>query len=508
MAHPFIERLLALFSSFGDPEAEKKRLLKQIGKELSRYKFKFYKVRGEEVLPAFARFFYDFYKLMAPAQVFLQNIQESSVLRGIVIDHFLTKEAREMQEGFSEENIAERIKTTPLKQLTQQLRDEMVKFFSMFDANLIREIDRTWNAILSFSRLVNFDYFFLLKKFDSNITERSFVYQPKFEPIRSEYISDDLKDFLEVISGMDFDRDWRPVFQILATFKGVEPVAADQWAKTSSQLKNLLRSEVFTQMVRHIDKDPHWVCRPYRPEERIVEAYLQKLKTQTEVCIQKNLQERRNDKIDQLAKVIFGTAAVSRMKNYTEKANLAFSKRMLGGYIHVQGLNYLKAFILDIFKKDIRELVDLFLIRGQWTANQLSQHLSEAFHNVLEVSEKLLAFDENLADDAPLGSRLRTILLKSERDKEQVQLLRNHLKTINEEAQELINTAAQNLIAVGKSLKGLLDDYGRSPRELLTNWKEIESVSEEPIAENLVEVYKKIYAFIQLMQYFARGSGT
>lgn len=506
MALAFLEKIFSLFSSAGDPEAEKKKLLKQIGKDLSKHKYKFYKVRGEEAQPALGKFFYDVYKILAPAQVFMQNAASSSVLRSIVIDQFLDKEGHELQERLTEESIAERVKTTALKELTQEVRDDLVKLFSLFDANLIREIDSAWNAIITFTRLVNFDYFFLLKKFDSNITERSFTYQPKFDSIRSEYVSDDLKDFLEIVGGMDLDRDWRPIFEVLKTFKGVEVVAIEQWNKLVALLKNLLRSDIFSLMVQHIDKNPHWTSSPNRSDEHIVEAHLQKLKTQTEVTIQKSLQERRNNKIEDLAKQIFGTAAVSRMKNYTEKANIGFSKRMLGGYIHVQGLNYLKAFLLDFFKKDIREIVDLFLIRGQWTTNQMSQQLSEAFHDVLRVSDALIAFDEKLADDGPLGSRLRTILHKSERDKEQVVLLRNHLKAINEEAQGMINTAARNLIVVGKNLKSLLDDHARLPHELLINWKEIEVMSDPPIAQRVLAVYKSIYLFIQLMQFFAKGS--
>jgi hypothetical protein len=40
---------------------------------------------------------------------------------------------------------------------------------------------------------VNFDYYFLLKKFDSGIPERTFSYVPKFETIRGEYVLEDLK---------------------------------------------------------------------------------------------------------------------------------------------------------------------------------------------------------------------------------------------------------------------------------------------------------------------------
>jgi hypothetical protein len=505
MAISFIERIISLFSSLGDAEAEKKRQLKQIGRVLAKHRFKFYKVRGEEVLPALAKYFYDTYRLVAPAQVFMQNVLSSAALKNLIIDNNLEKESREIQERLSEESIAERFKTMSVKDLSQQVRDDMVKFFAVFDANKIRQIDASYNAIVCFASFVNFDYFFLLKKFDSNISERSFTYIPKFEPIRSEYIVDDIKDYVDIVAGMDFDQDWRSVFEILRLFKGVEVVPIDQWNKHMALTANILRSEVFEYMVRHIDKDPRWQVKPQRPDEHIVEAYLQKLKTQTEVVIQKSLQEKRNEKIDDLAKAIFGTPAISRMKNYTEKANLTFSKKMLGGYIHVQAMNYLKAFLLDYFKKDIRELVDLMLIRGQWSAHQMSQILSEAFHTVMKVSEQILIFDDNLGDDSQLGGRLRSILAKSDRDKEQIVLLRNHLKTINEDAQKMVNTAAQNLIVVGKNLKGLLDDHARSPHDLIVNWKEIELASDKPIAQRIAEVYKQIYLFIQLMQNFTQS---
>jgi hypothetical protein len=206
-----------------------------------------------------------------------------------------------------------------------------------------------------------------------------------------------------------------------------------------------------------------------------------------------------------LAKAVFGTTAVSRLKNYTDKANLVFSKKMLGGYMHVQGLNYLKAFLLDFFKKDIRELVDLFLIRGQWSTNLLSQQLSEGFHELMSVSEKLIAFDESLADDAEMGLRMRNYLAKAERDKDQLKNLRTSLKNVNDEAQRMINSSAQALIAIGKNLKNVLEDYQRTPHELIINWKEIEFATERPIDERVTEVYKKIYFFVQLMQFFAKA---
>ncbi|GAB1482686.1 DUF5312 family protein [Treponema sp.] len=505
MALAIIDRILNLFSGSGDAESEKRKLLKQIGKDLNKHKYKFYKPRSEEAQGILGKFFYDLYKIVSPAQVFLQNASTSMQLRHLVIDSFLDKRMLELQDRLGEESIKERSQTMPTKELSQQLKDELVSFFAGFDGGRVKSIDDCYTAILAFTQFVNFDYFFLLKKFDSNISERNFTYHPKFDAIRAEYLSEDLKDFMEVLHAMDLDQDWKTVFSVLKQYKGVEVVALDQWSKLVALLKDIRRSGILELMVRHIDKNPTWVPMANYSDERVVEPYLQKLRTQTEVAIQKILQEKRNAKVEELAVAVFGTSAVSRLKYYTDKSNIVFAKKMLGGFTQVQGLNYLKAFLLDYFKRDIRELVDLFLIRGQWSANLLSQQLSEGFHELMTVSEKLISFDESLADDGDLGNRIRISMAKAERDKDNVKNLRLLLKGVNDEAQRLINSGAQSLIAIGKNLKNILEDYQRSPRELIINWKEIELASEQPIDQRVTEVYKKIYYFVQLMQFFAKS---
>ena len=131
---------------------------------------------------------------------------------------------------------------------------------------------------------------------------------------------------------------------------------------------------------------------------------MQKLSTQVGTLIQRIIQERRNSKIEEIAKQIFGTSVVLRMKNYTEKANVVFAKKMLGGYTQAPAMNYLKAYLMDFFKKDIRELVDLLIIRGQWTTAIQSQQLSDAYHSIMEVSDRIIEFDDSLADDSEMGT--------------------------------------------------------------------------------------------------------
>ena len=115
------------------------------------------------------------------------------------------------------------------------------------------------------------------------------------------------------------------------------------------------------------------------------------------------------------------------MRNYTDVANLAFSKKMLGGFIYVSPMNYLKAFFLDFLKGDIKNVIDGFLIRGQWSTPVLSQQLSESFHKLMEASQQLLAFDADLSEDEQRGRAIKNAMTKSDRDQAMIRVFRQYL---------------------------------------------------------------------------------
>jgi hypothetical protein len=52
---------------------------------------------------------------------------------------------------------------------------------------------------------------------------------------------------------------------------------------------------------------------------------------------------------------------------------------------------------------------------------------------------------------------------------------------------------------VGKYMKALSDDIQKKQSELIINWKELDGFSRSPLAPRLLESYKKINYFVQLM---------
>ncbi|MDR2402954.1 MAG: DUF5312 family protein [Spirochaetaceae bacterium] len=505
----FFNRLLDLFAGSKDPEAIKKRLLKTVIKNLAANKYsKFYKPKTGQVEPAFAKFLYAVYHIIAPAQVFMQNAAKSARLKEAVIEEVLDGELLGILNGLSAESIEERAKKTPPEELARRLREELTTLSGAFDITRVNAADGCYNIILAFTRFAAFDFYFLLKKFDAALQERSFSRAPSFVPIRGNAVTGELKDFLEVSGALDPDQDWRMVLKVLRAYKGdIDVVVYEQWNKLLLQLRDIKRSGILELMVRHIDNNPLWQSNPKFSTECITDAFLEAKRTEIEKIIETVINAKRNTKIEELVRVVFGETDTNRLKYYTDKNSELYVKKNFSGFTHAQSLNYLKAFLLDYFKKDIRELCDLLLIRGQWSSNVLSQQMSGGFHEIMTIAEQIITFDDSLADNGANGSRLKAAIVKVDRDKGQAKYIRLILTSVNEEAQGMVLKAAHALIMIGRNLKNVLEDLQKNPRELIMNWKELESASPEPMVQRITTIYKKMFCFIQILQLLNPNEG-
>ncbi|POQ99102.1 hypothetical protein AU468_10830 [Alkalispirochaeta sphaeroplastigenens] len=503
-----LERILGIFLGFGDPERDRKRALKAIGKSLSKDRFKFYKPRGSQVEAPLARMLYDTYRAVYAVRKLVQPSDTSGALKLLVIESRMTDQQYELKEQMEERALRERAKTREVKDLAEEVRDTLINFVGAFDANRVKEINTTYNELRAFVQFCNFDYYFTLRKFDSAISEDSFTYKPKFDSIDAEYVVDDLRDFQEFLYGLPLETDWQRIFDLLSSYRGVEVVDRDAWQKVVKALRQVSESRILERIVQHAAEDPEWIAKPAVYNARIVEPYLNELKTNVEGILQKLVKERRNNRIEKLVHQVFGTTVVARTKNYTAKANVVFQKSDVEGFLHTDSLNYLKAYLLDYFKKDMREIVqDLLIVRGKWVTSVQAQQVSDAYHGVLAVSEQIIKLDDSLADEGELGQRLRRAAGRVvERDPGTQKQLKELVKTINQEAERLVAEAAQNLIVIGKNLKALVEDVERKEPAMIINWKELDAAIEEDLREQMSALYRQLYYLVQLLQVYTAKS--
>jgi hypothetical protein len=497
-----LERMFAMFAS-DDPERRKQRLLRELAAELKRSRSRFYNPLKMTAEPGLAKFFWEIYKTVAAAQVLLKGAEVSGALKLAMVDLALQEEQLLLKERLSEPAITERAKNgTDPGAVAAEVKQDLHTFMEGIDANWMNDVDAQYNRLLVLMDLIGFDYFFLLKKFDPGFPERDFSYTPRFESVDVDGVLEEVQDFLEILPNVDPDADWARMLGILKEHRGMDVVSGDALRKSLQVIRDAQRSGAMLMMARHALQNPTWKPMNRTHRERIVEPYLQKIKVEAETTAAKTAHGQRSEKLLDLARQVFGSGAVEQLPNYSENSNSQYAQKMLGGFLYVTALNYLRAFLIGFLPKTIREVVDLLIIKGKWANNQPSQQMSEAFHQLLSLTEKINRFDVDLAEDGELGRRLKTIAMRADRDRKALVQLRTALQQVNEEARTMLGDAVQHFVAIARVLKLAHEDIGKPNPAYLVNWKELRPTSDRDPRPLIAGVYKKIYAFIQLMQMY------
>lgn len=495
-------KLFSFILGRNDPEKNKRRELKYIAKNLKRQRSKFYKSRGDMAEAGLARFFYDLYKIFGPIQTLLRLADSSDALKTMVIEASITDADLAIKDQLTEEAIREQVEELDSKKVIENVKNNLKKFQSVFIGVVVDEINSTYILLDILIQLIGFDYYFLLKKFDARLPENDFVYKPHFIDINGTYLVEDLKNFLDIIAPFDSAAPWSQVFEMYKQYRGSDLITVEQWRRIVQLIQNVKRSRALEMVTQLISEDPTYKPVEKITKENIVERYLSKQKTQVETSLQKIASEKKNQKIEQLKRRIFGTDQVSSLQNYTETANLAVLKKSVGRFIHVTPLNYLKTYLIDYLKTEIRTIVDLLLVKGKWSTNQISQQFSESYHQLLNAATEIIEFDEALAEEGEIGKKIRGLNLRAKRDKNANTQLWQLVKQINDRAKNFIVEAAKNLIILGKMLKLALDDHDKTNHDIIINWQEIESATDQDIRELMLSVYKQIYYFMELLKQF------
>jgi hypothetical protein len=522
MGEALLDRVISIISGDNEPDADKRILLRMISRDLTQNRFaSFYRMKTEEASPVFASFIYEVYHLAYPVQVFFNKPENGALLKQMCYEAFMDSRMVEAARRLSPESIEKRKQTTGEEALISQLKDDLGLLKSSFSESPRKlGADHCYRLLGLIDAFVNFNFIPLLKKFDPTLIEGNLFIKPKFKFLRVEYITEDINDFLIVSAALERGEDWKTAIGVLNAAHsriagerttGVEPagggpalIPLERWNNLLINLGDINQAKILPLMVQHALKDPVWQPHVKNPvEEKPAESWFDLTGSRVQGLIDRLSDSMQNTKIEVLAKKIFGTTDITRLQHYTREADEMFQRKNLGGFTYAAGLNYLLAFIQDYMNKEIRELCDLLLIRGQWTLIESSRETSEALFQMGGMTEELAAFDALLADDGKLGSRLKSDLGRVDRESFRANQIKSILTGVNAQALELINAAASFLSIIGKNLENLIHDYRQSPHELVTNWKELEAYSKSPIGPRLDEACKNIYHFIQLLKIFA-----
>lgn len=496
----------SLFSSlFGgnNPDAERKKRLKTIAKNFSKCKYhNLYKPGAMEMTGNFGKLMYELYKAISPAQVYFKNTQNPNIFKAQIINYNLSENQLTLLEHFDEQKILDVARKVPVSKVSAQLLSELQTFSNEFDSERVAKIENLYKTFTLFKDFCCFDFYVVIKKYDGAFQEFNFNAVPKLEKITAEYILDDLKDFITVSYAITDDSVvWTDLFEMFRKTQGKELVSIGTWKKIIAKIKSIQTSRAFDMIIQLISQNPTEAVKINVRSETIVEPYLDKIQNEVHSTLDKIETQQKESKASNLCLQIFGPSTPQNLVNYVTGFNALLEKKDLEILEYTEPLNYLKTFLIEFVKKEVREFYDVVVIRGQWDAS-LSAPTSNAYQELLKISDQISKFDEEFAEEGPIGIKIKTLLPKTAHDSGAESIINRVVSDSNDQAKGYLVTSTQNLILIGRTIKQLIEDYGQPKPTIVMNWKELDKYVEAPIKEFMVNMYKKIYLFVQLMQQY------
>jgi hypothetical protein len=498
-AEDLMDKVFSFFSNDGLSD-EKQNMLRSIAKELNQSKYvKFFRVRSEEIDPSFSSLLFSIYKIIYPIKEFYKDEKKLARLKSLVVESCIDNNIKETIHQLDTATLDLKAKMTTPENLINEIHANVDLLVSQFNVDRINTANHRYELAGILGLFVNFNFTGFFKKFDPHFADGSFIIEPKFPAIKTILIIDQIGEFLSVTQSLKPEDDWLSLLSLLKACEGHDLVIPEQFTAMIKTIREIHASKIMELMVQYTLRNPVWQYKNTIIHETIGEDWLASVKAEAYSYIAKINNAKKNSQIKALTNEIFESSDLIRLENYTVQISETYKRRRVDHYLYAEGLSYLKAFLDDYVEKEIKEVCDILLIRGQWTNNQMSMEMSEALHSLIDGLELIARIDSELSENGPDGSRLRAALLRIDRDPTQVRYINSIVGKVNDEAQETINEAAQSLIIIGKHMKNLIEDVKKKHPELLINWKEVNLASKEPIAQRMVTDFKRINYFVQLM---------
>ena len=493
----FFNWLLSFFTP-SSPQAIKEKQIKRLAKELSHNEFaKFYKPKSKEITSEFALFLYDVYYVFTPIQSSLSNAVKSATFKQIIAESFFDREIEELNEILAKPP-EEWAKIGNIPIIVQTFKEKLDAFLNVFDHKQEKAIDCCYNDMLTLIDFINFDYFALLKNFSQEIAEKNFRATPKFFNVQGSLVVDKIMDFLDLGFVVGSYSTWEQFLKIIKLYRDIAVPDYRKWNKTIDKLNHVYGSGVLEKMVRHINEEPLWESKPYLAKERFAREYLQNKQIEVQKVLDKAISFINKTQKETLLMEIFTNEKIQRTEFYTVSNGAHYTNEKFEGFVYAEPLNYLLVFLIDIFNVELKELCNMLIVQGDWINRESYLKMSNHYHEILGLAEKIISFDNKFSNLGDYGSRLYPSMSSADRNRTHAKIASSILACANNEALELINVGVSLLVNIRNALNPLIDDCLQSTHILITNWEELDN-QKNPIAARLKIASEKIASFSRLI---------
>ncbi|AHH10521.1 Hypothetical protein BCO_0080001 [Borrelia coriaceae ATCC 43381] len=411
-----VDFLVSIFSRELTPEQVKQRRLKEVRNNLNKVG-NFFNASKIQALPQFAKFIYNLYKAFVPFKFFVQRYRTSNKIVHFVVEKYLNDAQKQALDSIYSFSSNEIINFTP--DIPKNLDNNLNYLLKNITQEQIRLIDDTCGALDIFFDLASYNYYSIIKHFDNLFPENDFIYKPRFNSVSCGVILDHIKDFLECIYSIRDVYIWRNLYDILLTIYGDRdnfPIKPNIWLKMVTSIIEINRNKEILYLIRYVSGDPDYLPMSGIKQSKVkAKIFFQDLSKHVANEISKIDILQKNSKSKILAEKLFSGINLASLENYNEHMHDKITSKIMNttGYVYRDLLCYLKTHAINLVKKDLSDIVNILIIKGQWKDMEISRDISNDIHSLVNIYSNLIEFDNNLGEQGTYGNRINALFAQS-----------------------------------------------------------------------------------------------
>ncbi len=498
------EEKLGFFKKlFGGKDPVKRRAFRVLKKELSSSRIDLFKLKQDLIQTPIAKLIFEIYKLTYPLKQFISfdkktikfppSFEESFVLS------FHQSDALEVYNKLNEDYVKKLVPKYGIQKTADHLDKLLNEYFDYFDKETLIKINSVFSNFLYFARFTNFDFFPILREFDTTLEEANFIRKPSFSPAEGSFLKNDLLKFHRSLFTFEVDGKLDAAFEIFSNIKGFEPISKSNYNKLKNLISSLQKNGYIALIIRAIDKSlaPVPIDKPGTVD--VFNSYLQKKKNDVQTVVNSIKRTLKEQSMHTMISQLFEGSAEGRVKNYTDSKNDQLANLGIPVFKYVLPINYVKAFITDKYKTYISKVVNELIISGIFINKGVLNDLSNSYYALNSHLHNITAFENGLDSEGTTGKVITRLLQSIKREKSAKKILDKTIKNINLKAKIIIDEQVLNIKKMAQCLKNVLEDYKLKTPKIVSNIKKIRAGSNKQFIEELVKTYKDIFLLLKLM---------
>jgi hypothetical protein len=498
MTKPLFNRIMDFL--FGSNETvRKKKALKNSAKQLHKKGYKYYIYRKDLLTPAFAEYMYDIYGAVAGARVVFNGIKTPEQLIYSAVRFSVPENICTAIDSLDENQIRIDASKMNYKALYGQVKNSIDIIKHFFTLDEFNDVNAAYTKIQICRAFCMYDYYYVLRKFNSELVENVFSKKPVFHSEYGITLVDNLADFVSVtvpFAGIDgLDTVFAFLHQICNGVEIQESDFARIWKLTQLHEQNYVVENICRCIRQNTDYTPEFFTVPLNSVGKWLHALLSK----AGITLHDIYEEQRKQRITTAEQAVFGDVPLQLLKHYTKQFGDRLGERQLGAFRYTEPLNCVYAFLKLPEIKNFSQFIQVLTIRGKAYAPDSLQSLFEGYHMLADMPHVIEALDGKLASNCQPGYELEHVLKTHVIDEELRLSVVRDIDLANAEAAGIIRTCMNALAQLVIILRRLSDDAAKVMGEMVTNWNQVERLLNKTAAEILDETSLKMEQMNRLL---------